>query len=35
MSDVKAHEPMRIQAFFPETAVEGFDKGNAGWLDRP
>ena len=23
---VKAHEPMRIQAFLPEAAVEGFDE---------
>ena len=29
---VEAHEPMRIQAFRPELAVEGFDEGIVGWL---
>ena len=31
----KAHEPVRIQAFRPELAVEGFDEPVVGRFSRP
>ena len=32
---VEAHEPVRIQAFRPELAIEGFNEGIVGWLSWP
>lgn len=30
----KRQEPVRVQAFCPEAAVEGFDEGIVRWLSR-
>ena len=32
---VKGHEPVGVQAFGAETAIEGFDEGIVGRLARP
>ena len=32
---VEAQEPVCVQAFDPELAVEGFDEGVVGWFARP
>ena len=32
---VEAHEPVRVQAFGAELAVERFDEGIVGWLPWP
>ena len=31
----EAHEPVSVQAFRPEPAVEGLDKRVAGWFSKP